>query len=460
MSSIAHPCPSAADEVLEHLSTSAIGVVLPPARLDAALAVVSWRRRPRRRKLPLRFMLLFCVLMHLYADEALPAVFMHLAGRWAETATRTLVSAGALCQARYRLGVRPVVALFHQICQPLATTQTPGAFRFGRRLFALDSTKLDVPDSAANVAAFGRHHAWRGTSAWPQVRLVLLVECGTHAICDAGVWPCNVDEGRAGRRLLRSVGPQALVLWDRGFQSVEMMEATTKHGADFLARLPAPVRPVPVRDLGDGTSLVMLRPGWMRRRRRGDHVVARLIRYMLDDPRRPGHQIEHRLVTSLLEPAAAPARELILAYHQRWEIELVVDELKTHQRPARPFRSRRPVGVLQEIYGLLIAHYLLRALAVTAAHSAHVSPTRISFVASLRLLRDHFVTGDWHRSVCRRVGRQLVATLGTWLLPVRVERLNPRVVKRKMTNFRVKTAAHLHWPQPSKPFAEAIVLLI
>jgi hypothetical protein len=461
MSSIAHPRACPADNLLNHLSASAVGTVLTPALLDTALAVVSRRRRLRRRKLPLRFMLLFCVLIHLYADEALPAVLLHVAGRWTESAMRRLVSASALCQARYRLGVRPVVALFRQVCQPLATAKTPGAFLFERRLFAVDSTKLDVPDSAANVAAFGRHHAWRGTSAWPQVRLVLLSECGTHAICDAGVWPCNVDEGRAGRRLLRSVGSDALVLWDRGFQSVEMMEATLRQGADFLARLPATVRPVPVQDLGDGTTLVALRPGWMRRRRRGDHVVARLIRYTLDDPRRPGHQLEHRLVTSLLQPAAAPARELILAYHQRWEIELVVDELKTHQRPARPFRSQRPVGVLQEIYGLLIAHDLLRALAVTAAHGADVAPTRVSFVAALRLLRDHLVRESWQLLHGRRTSRcQLISALGAWLLPARTERLNPRVVKRKMTNFRVKTAAHRHWPQPSKPFAEAIVLLI
>ncbi len=460
MSSIAHLRLCPADAVLEHLSASAVGKVLTPAVLDAALAVVSRRRRVRRRKLPLRFMLLFAVLLQLYADEALPAIVARLVGRWAGGAAQTRVSAGALCQARYRLGVRPVVALFRLVCRPLASAQTPGAFLFGRRVFALDSTKLDVPDSPANVGAFGRHHAWRGTSAWPQVRLVLLVECGTHAVCDAGVWPCNVDEGRAGRRLLRQVGPQTLLLWDRGFQSVAMMEATTARGADFLARLPAPVRPVPLRDLGDGTTLVALRPGWIRRRRRGDHVVARLIRYTLDDPRRPGHQIEHRLVTSLLDPAVAPARELVLAYHQRWEVELVVDELKTHQRPARPFRSQRPVGVLQEIYGLLIAHYLLRALAVTAAQAAQVAPTRVSFVASLRLLRDHLVRNRGPRLGTHCATHWLLATLRAWLLPARKERLNPRVVKQKMTNFRVKTAAHLHWPQPSKPFAEAIVLLI
>ncbi len=449
---------SPAAAAVERLTTGALVRLLPAVTLDAALA---GDRRPRRcRKLPARFMLLFCVLMNLYADAALPHVLARLLGVGSGVrGTPRQVTAGALCQARYRLGAGPVVALFRLVCRPLGTAATPGAFLFGRRVLALDSTKVDLPDTPANEAAFGRHRSWRGTSAWPQLRLVLLTECGTHAICDAGVWPCNVDEGRAGRRLLRGVGAEALVLWDRGFQSVAMMEAAIERGAAFLARLPATVKPLPLDDLPDGTTLVALRPSAHRRRRRGDHVVARLIRYTLDDPARPGHRLEHRLVTSLLDPVAAPARALISAYHQRWEIELVVDELKTHQRPARPLRSRRPVGVVQEVYGLLIAHHLLRALAVDAARGAAVAPTRISFVLALRLVRMHLVAT---RCGCGRRPRSggLLRALATPLLPPRRNRRNPRVVKRKMTNFRVKTTTHRHWPQPSRPFAEAVLLLI
>lgn len=450
---------SPAEATVERLTAGALARLLPPALLDAALGV---DRRPRRcRKLPARLTLLFCVLMGLYADEALPHAFARLVGSWpgARAAGRR-VTAGALCQARYRLGAHPVVTLFRLVCRPLATPATPGAFLFGRRVLALDSTKLDLPDTPANEGAFGRHRSWRGTSAWPQLRLVLLAECGTHAVCDAGVWPCNVDEGRAGRRLLRGVGAEALILWDRGFQSVAMMEAATARGAAFLARLPATVTPLPLEDLPDGTTLVALRPGGHRRRRRGDRVVARLIRYTLDDPQRPGHRIEHRLVTSLRDPAAAPARALVVAYHQRWEIELLVDELKTHQRPARPLRSRRPVGVVQEVYGLLIAHFLLRALAVEAAGRAGVAPTRISFVATLRLVREHLAAAQRRGRQSAPGVRRLLRALVTPLLPPRRNRSNPRVVKRKMTNFRVKTAVHRRWPQPAKPFAEAIVLLI
>ena len=297
-------------------------------------------------------MLLFCVLMGLYADTALPHVLRRIIGPQAAGAGGA--TAGALCQARYRLGARPVVALFRAVCRPLATATTPGAFLFGRRLMALDGTTVELPDTPANVSAFGRRRTPRGTGAWPQALLVLLVECGTRAVCDAGVWPGQADERRAGRRLLRSVGPGMLLLWDRGFQNVAMVEATAARGADFLGRLPATVTPLLVQALGDGTALVRLRASDYPRRRHGAHVVVRLIRYTLDDPQRPGHRAEHRLVTSLRDPAAAPARDLILAYHRRWEIESALDELKTYQRPARPLRSRKPVGVIQEIYGLLI----------------------------------------------------------------------------------------------------------
>ena len=448
-------CPAAA--AVERLATGALGSLLPLAALDAALASDA---RPRRsRKLPARFMLLFCVLMNLYADEALPHVLRRVAGYWGVGAGAE-ATAGALCQARYRLGARPVVALFRRLCRPLATPAMPGAFLFGLRLLALDGSHLDLPDTPANERAFGRRPTPRGRSAWPQALVVLLVECGTRAVCDAGVWPGLADERRAGRRLLRSAGPGTLVLWDRGFQNVAMVEAARRRGADFLGRLPATVRPVPERALADGTLLVRLRPFDHPRRRQGAHVVVRLIRYTLDDPQRPGHRVEHRLVTSLLDPCAAPARELIAAYHQRWQVESALGELKTHQRPAQPLRSRKPLGVVQEIYGLLVAHYLLRA-AMAQAAAATRSPLRLSFVGTLRLIRDLLPLAQLRGRRARRAFyRRALHAIAGQVLPRRPERSNPRVLKQKMANFRVKTAAHRRWPQPTKPFADAIVLLI
>lgn len=445
-----------AEAAVERLSAGILGPLLPPAALDAALATAP---RPRRcRKLPARVMLLFCVLMNLYADEALPHVLRRVAGYWG-VGDAVEATAGALCQARYRLGARPVVALFRRLCRPLATPATPGAFLFGRRLLALDGSHLDLPDTPANERVFGRRATPRGRSAWPQALVVLLVACGTRAICDAGVWPGLTDERRAGRRLLRATGPGTLVLWDRGFQNVAMVEAVQARGADFLGRLPATVRPVPVRALADGTLRVRLRPADHPRRYRGAHVVVRLIRYTLDDPQRPGHRVEHRLVTSLRDPATAPARELVTAYHRRWEVESALDELKAHQRPARPLRSRKPLGVVQEIYGLLVAHHLLRATMAKAA--ATHSPLRLSFVGTLRLIRDLLPLAQLRGQRARQaLYRRALQALAGQVLPRRAERSNPRVVKQKMANFRVKTAQHRRWPQPTKPFADAIVLLI
>jgi len=203
-----------------------------------------------------------------------------------------------------------------------------------------------------------------------------------------------------------------------------------------------------------------LRPADHPRRYRGAHVVVRLIRYTLDDPQRPGQRLEHRLVTSLLDPRAAPARELVAAYHQRWEVESTLDELKTHQRPARPLRSRKPVGVVQEIYRLLVAHHLLRA-AMAQAAAATRSPLRLSFVGTLRLIRDLLPLAQlWGKRARHSLYRRALLAIADQVLPRRAERSNPRVVKQKMANFRVKTAQHQRWPQPTKPFAEAIVLLI
>jgi hypothetical protein len=434
---------------VERLSVEALGRLVDPAAVAAVVDGCGARER-RRRKLPAAWVALLCVAMSWYAAEALPEVARRLA-----PAVR--VSGGALCRARQRLGARPLAALFRRVCQPLAGAGTPGAFLFGRRLVAVDTALVDVADSPANDRAFGRPVSWRGPGAWPQALVAALVECGTHAVCDAGVWPRTADPHAAARRLLRSVDRAMLVLYDRGLHSCALVLAVRARGAHALGRLAANVRPEVLSALADGTLLVRLRP-WPRRS--GAPVLARLVRYTLEDPARPGHRVEHRLVTTLLNPARAPALDLVMAYHARWEVELAVDEIKTHQRPPTPLRSRTPVGVVQELYGLLLAHYAVRALMAQAATTAGLAPTRLSFLAALRLVRT--TAADLQRAAPRdRPGlyRRLLADLAATPLPPRRDRLNPRVVKRKMSNFHLKRDTHRAWPQPTKPFYAAVTIL-
>lgn len=452
------------------LSLETLARVLQPAIVAEVIDKCAARER-RARKLPASAVLLLCIAMNLYSGDCLTHVFFRLVSgmRWLLADPDALrVSKGALCQARYRLGARPLVELFRRVCEPLAAPSTPGAFLFGLRLMALDGTVLDVPDTPKNVRAFGKRRAPRGESAWPQIRMVAISECATHAVCEAGVWPHDFDERAAGLRLLgRSAGAGMLVLWDRGFHSFEMVKAVLSRGAHLLGRLPATVKPLPTRTLADGTSLVLLRrrrPPNDEERLRGERtsVAVRLLRYTLEDPDRPGHRMEHRLITSLLDPDLAPAEEMILAYHARWEFELAVDEMKTHQRPPRkPLRSERPVGVIQEAYGLLVAHYVVRAVMVDAAETAALPPSRLSFTNTLRVIRE--MAPEVQRTAAAdhpRLYRQLLADVAATPLPSRANRSNPRVVKRKMSNFGVKNPSHRAWPQPTKPFRKAVVLLI
>lgn len=450
--------------MIERVRAEACGDGVPLAVLSAAVpagavedAVAACGARERRvRKLPAALTVVLCLAMNWYAADSLWYVFVRLAraARWA-----TPVSAAGLCRARYRVGARPVVALFRRVCRPLATPRTPGAFLFGLRLMAVDTAVVDVADTAANDRAFGRPGSARGGSAWPQAQLAALEECGTHAICDAGVWPCAADPHAAARRLLRSVGPGVLLLYDRGLHSLGLVTAALGRGAQVLGRLPASVHPRTVAALDDGTLIVRLRPSAGPRRHERE-VTLRLVRYTLDDPARPGHRLEHRLVTSLLDPAQAPAVELAAAYHARWEIELAVDEIKTHQRLSAPLRSQHPVGVVQELYGLLVAHYAVRAVMADAAAAAGVPPTRLSFTHTLRVLRDALPvllrTPASHR---RAFHRALLADVAALHLPPRRDRTNPRVVKQKMSNFRVKRPEHRRPQPPTRPFPDAVVLL-
>jgi Insertion element 4 transposase N-terminal/Transposase DDE domain len=464
--SIRHIDPDASPS--SQVSLEALARVLPETTVAEVLQECDATER-RTRKLCASFVVLLCVAMNLYADDCISHVFFRLLSRvrWllADPTTAPHVSKGALCQARYRLGPKPLVALFKRVCsKPLAEPETvPEAFLFGLRLVALDGTVLDLPDTPENVRVFGKRNSPRGSSAWPQARVVALSECATHAVLEAGVWPHDFDERAARMRLLRGVGEGVLLLWDRGFHSFEMVRGVLARGSELLGRLPRTVKPgAPAATLEDGTQLVWIRPSdYGRRKKRAERVLVRLIRYTIEDPNRPGHRLEHRLITSLLDPERAGAEELVAAYHSRWEFELSVDEIKNHQRsPRTPLRSKKAVGVIQEIYGLLIAHYVVRAVMVEAAKKAELAPSRLSFTNTLRLIREMIPEAQRTAEAEHpRLYRQLLLDVAATPLAPRANRCNPRVVKRKMSKFRVKSLSHRCWPQPTKPFREAIVLL-
>lgn len=269
-----------------------------------------------------------------------------------------------------------------------------------------------------------------------------------------------MSERVGGFRLLRAVTEGMLLTWDRGFHSFDMAQRTRSRGAHFLGRVPGHIRLKPIQHFSDGSYLAYISPSEYHRRK-SERMAVRVITYSIDDPGREGYGNTHRLMTSLMDPKLHPALELACAYHERWEEEMTIDEMDTHQRMVnQPMRSKKPVGVIQELYGLLIAHYAVRHIMHDAALEASVDPDRLSFTNALSIICDaipefQMVAVDQRGELYQR----LLRDIARHKLPERDNRSNPRVVKRKMSKFRLKRPQHRQWPQSSKTFREAVVML-
>lgn len=438
-----------ADVITSAIPLSSIGSVLETCGVT----------EERKRKLPALLTLLLCIGMHLYTEVSLHYTLLRLVkGVRFLTGDEASIIAhkSAISEARYRLGVKPVVELFKQVCQPIATAQTPGAFAFGLRLVALDGSIDQVMDWPENAAYFGG----KKSSAYPLVQGAFLCECGTHVIFDAGFWPYLFDERKACRRLLRSVTDEMLVMFDQGLYSYAMVADIRQRSAHVLGRILPYVSLVPVEHLADGTYLAHLRPGKRKQRATGERLLVRVIEYTIDDPQRPGHQQRHRLITTLLSSLHYPALDLICTYHERWEVELAFDEFDTHHLASHPLRSHKPLGVLQELYALLLAHFVVRFMMHQATIQEHLDPDRLSFVNTIRLLCDAIPEFQMVDPIDHdRLLQRLLHDIAHFRLPPRVNRINPRVVKQPKSKFKLKRPEHFNLPKLTKTFREAVVLL-
>jgi Transposase DDE domain len=248
-------------------------------------------------------------------------------------------------------------------------------------------------------------------------------------------------------------------LWDRNFLSYAHVAQVQQRQAHLLARIKKHVVSQPLRRLADGSYLAKLyRASWYREHDR-DGILVRVMEYTFKDRNRPGAGEKHRLLTTLLQPALDPAKRLIELYHQRWELELAIDELKTHQRERPVLRSETPAGVVQEIYGLLLAHYVVRVLMFEAARPDGIDPRRLSFTGTLKILRCRLPQCPKSAKGLAKWYNQLLAEIATERLPARANRTNPRVIKRKMSSWPKKRPKHGDYPQPKTKFRQSIVML-
>jgi hypothetical protein len=277
--------------------------------------------------------------------------------------------------------------LFAQIVRPKAGPETPGAFLGGLRVMAVDGTVLDVPEThkqmleclVIQAAVLEQERRFRS------LRLVMLVEAGTHLIVDALMCPYRIGERVRALKLLRSVAGGMLLMWDRGLHSYAMVHRTLTTGSDYLGRVPKNVKFEVEQVLDDGSYLSWIAPDRKSKKKGATKIQVRVIEYIIDADAEP---TTYRLITSLVDIAVFPALLLATEYHQRWEIENTIDQLKTHLNGRKtPIRSLKPREVVQEIYGWLLGHYAVRCLMFNAATQAGISPLRLGFTGTLKVIR-------------------------------------------------------------------------
>lgn len=379
--------PPADERLPDRIAIGLLTAAFPPELVDRVVAETG-RVQQRSRLLPARVVVYYVLAMCLFFGQGYEEVARLLTGglayarRW--RGSWQVPTTAAITRARARLGPEPLRALFAAVCQPMAAEATAGAFYRQWRLVAVDGTTFDLPDSEANAGFFGRPGSARGAGkgAFPQVRVTALGECGTHAIFAAAMGPLAVHETGLARRLFSQLHAGMLLLADRGFYGFDLWRQAAGTGADLLWRVKnIAVLPV-MEQLADGSYLSRIYAARDKNRHAGP-VTVRVVEYTL-----AGQATVYRLITTILDPAQAPALELAACYAQRWEIETSFDELKTHQgAPRMVLRSQTPGGVQQEVYGFLLVHYAIRSLMHQAALDGGIDPDRVSFTRTLRLAR-------------------------------------------------------------------------
>ena len=374
----------------DYLTVGYLALNCPVDRVQAALAahgVQSQRRRGLPREVLVYFLMAMCLYGSVAYEEVLRLVVEGLRELMGDEGVADLtVTKGAISQARAQVGVAPLRQLYEEQVKPIGPAQMPGVWYRGHRLMALDGTTLEMPDEAGNAARFGYPGASRGSTAFPQLRFVSLVECGTHVLCHAQVGLYADHETTLTERLLPQVQPDMLIMADRGFFGHALWQKGIATGAKWLCRARSNQRLPRERALADGSFLTTLYASDKDRRHRVHGTVARVIEYELTGI--ADAEPLYRLVTNWLDAEAAPAAELAALYHRRWTIEQTFDELKIHLADRRiVLRSKTPDLVEQEFYALLLAHAAIRRLMAQAAAATNQAADELSFIHAIRVLK-------------------------------------------------------------------------
>lgn len=393
----------AGDRLVDRVGLGVLATEFPDSLIEDVIEE-SGSREQRLRDLPAALMVRYVIALSLFPSDGYHDVMkqVKLAEEWLDDSADEvkIPATTAITKARDRLGAAPMKLLFDKTATPIGNDGTPGCFYRQWRVCAMDGTALLVPDTPENAKAFGKPGNDKGEGALPQIRVLGLVECGSRSLFGAGFGGTGGSKSASEQALVKDLLPKLgrgqLLLADRNFLGFEMFNTCSTTGADLLWRTKTD-RNLPVdKELPDGSYLSHLMEP--KTNRKGKKIEVRVIEYTLSHDSKTGvklpdvKQETYRLVTTILDPNAAPAAELGALYAERWENENLFDEIKIHQQDARlVLRSRTPERVEQEVWGILLLHRALRKIIYNAAVTKGLDPDRVSFTNTVKVVRRQVV---------------------------------------------------------------------
>ena len=337
--------------ISDYITLGVVARMFPPERIEEVLQRTH-KASIRNRDLPAHVVIYSVIALALFTQASTREVLRCLLEgvQWLMGSGTQIKVAGksGISQARTRLGWEALQLLHDEVVHPVATESTKGAWFQHWRLVSIDGSTLDIPDEPENEAAFGRPSGSRGTSAFPQIRFASLVESGTHVLFGTRMGPITAHESVLAREVLPFLRKGMLCLADRGFYSFALWQEAQATGADLLWRIKSTNKLVREQELEDGSFLTTIHAYRQKRKLQDVSLKVRVVEYELDGrapaPSQPPDEDQlYRLVTTILDPKQASAKDLAALYHERWEIESAFDELKTHLRGRQTLlRSRTP----------------------------------------------------------------------------------------------------------------------
>ena len=379
--------------ITDYISLGVITKAFPIEEIERVLEETG-KKSKRQRDLPSHVMIYYCVALALYMQVSCREVLRCLLEgvRWL-TGPGTLIKVtgrAGISQARVRVGSEPLKLLYDRVVGPIGVRgpekTTQGTWYRKWRIVSIDGSTLDIADTQQNVDAYGKPGASRGESAFPKIRFVSLVENGTHVLFGSQMAGYRTGETTLSEEVVVHLRSEMLCLADRNFFSYELWKKSKKTGAALVWRVKKNLILPCSKRFRDGSYSSKIYPSAKDRRHDTNGISVRVIEYTLKNV--PDAESVYRLITTILKPQEAPAKELAALYHDRWEIENAFDEFKTHLRGERIIlRSKLPDLVRQEFYGFMMAHFAVRGLMHEAALKAREDPDRLSYVHAVRVIR-------------------------------------------------------------------------